>query len=305
MRKAIQFELGGPEVLRVVETDRPDPGPGEVLVRVIAASVNFGEVKVRSGVAEVGSPPFTLGSDLSGVVESTGPGVTGITPGDEVYGIFFIGTYAEYVAVPATRLAPKPAGLDHIHAAALPVAALTAWQAVAELAEAAPGQRILIHAAAGGVGHLAVQLAKLRGAYVLGTARAVKHEFLTGLGADELIDYTTTDFALAAKGVDVVFDLVGGDYGPRSLDALRPGGLLLGAALDPGVTAEQAAAANRRYAYVSVRPSGHDLATEISPLVADGRLTVHVDRTFPLAELPAAHEYCETGQVTGKVVITV
>jgi NADPH:quinone reductase-like Zn-dependent oxidoreductase len=305
MRTAIQYEFGGPEVLRVVETARPQPRPGEVLVRVAAASVNFGEVKVRTGIAGVGAPPFTLGSDLSGTVEATGPGVTDIVPGQDVYGIFFIGTYAEYVAVPAAVLAPKPAGLDHVHAAALPVAVLTAWQAVAELAQVGAGQRILIHAASGGVGHLAVQLAKLRGAHVLCTARAVKHDFLRSLGADELIDYTTTDFAQAARGVDVVFDLIGGAYGPRSVATLRPGGLLLGAALDTGVTPDWVTQQGRRYQHVSVRPSGADLATHITPLVAEHKLTVHVDRTFPLSELAAAHTYCETGHVTGKVVITV
>lgn len=303
MRTAIQYEFGGPEVLRVVDAERPRPAPGEVLVRVHAASVNFGETKVRSGLAQAGRPPFTLGSDLSGVVAETGPGVTGFAPGDEVYGVYFIGTYAEYVAVPAVALAPKPAGLGHVEAAALPVAALTALRAV-DRASLAAGDRILIHAAAGGVGHFAVQLARLRGAYVLGTARAVKHDFLRALGVDEPIDYTAVDFGEAARNVDVVLDLVGGTYGRRSLAALRPQGLLLGATLDPGVTEREAAELGRRYEWVSLRPTGEELR-RVTELVEEGVLRPHVERTFPLEQLVMAHEFAETGQITGKVVIVV
>jgi NADPH:quinone reductase-like Zn-dependent oxidoreductase len=304
MRAATQHAFGGPEVLEIVEVDRPEPGPGEVLVRVKAASVNFGDTKIRAGkVPEVGPPPFTLGSDLSGIVEQVTPGVTRFRPGDEVYGILFLGTYAEYAAVPAGNLAAKPPGLDHVHAAALPVAALTAWRGIVDLANAQEGQRILIHAAAGGVGHLAVQIAKMRGTYVIGTARAAKHDFLRDLGADELIDYTAVDFTTAVRDVDVVVDLVGGEYGLRSLDVLRPGGLLLGAALDPGITVEEAEARGRCYAWISVQPSGIELE-KISELVQTGRLRVSVQRTFALEELAQAHELSDRGQVTGKLVIT-
>ncbi|MFW6695331.1 NADP-dependent oxidoreductase [Streptomyces sp. MAR4 CNX-425] len=302
MRTAIQYELGGPEVIRIVEADRPEPRAGEVLVHVRAASVNFGETKVRSGVAEVGPPPFTLGSDLSGVVEQVGAGVGDFAPGDQVYGVFLIGTYADYVAVPAVNLARKPAGIDHVQAAALPVAALTALRA-AETAGDLRGRRILIHAAAGGVGHLAVQLAKLRGAHVLATARADKHDFLRGLGVDEPIDYTTHDFTQVARDVDVVFDLVGGDYGKRSLESLRPGGLLLGATLHPGVTEQDARDRGRRYTWVSLGTEGREL-DRISALVSAGHVRPHIERTFPLTELVQAHELVETGRVTGKVVIT-
>ncbi|MGH2601390.1 MAG: NADP-dependent oxidoreductase [Dehalococcoidia bacterium] len=304
MRAATQYAFGGPEVFEIVEVDRPEPGAGEVLVRLKAASVNFGDTKIRAGkVPEVGAPPITLGSDLSGIVEQVAPDVTRFRPGEEVYGILFLGTYAEYAAVPAGNLAVKPPGLDHVHAAALPVAALTAWRGIVDLAEAQEGQRILIHAAAGGVGHLAVQIAKMRGAYVIGTARAAKHDFLRDLGADELIDYTAVDFTSAVRDVDVVVDLVGGEYGPRSLNVLRPGGLLLGAALDPGITAEKAEARGRRYAWISVQPSGIELE-RISELVQTGRLRVSVQRTFALEELAQAHELSDRGQVTGKLVIT-
>ena len=176
-----------------------------------------------------GDPPFTLGLDLSGVVAATGAQVTALRPGDEVYGVSFPprGAYAEYVAVPAGALALKPPSIDHIHAAALPVAALTAWQPLMRAAALTAGQRVLIHAAAGGIGHLAVQIAKARGAHVTGTARMAKHEFLRTLGADEVIDYTTVDFSAAVRDIDVVLDPIGGDYGPRSLDTLRPGGTLI------------------------------------------------------------------------------
>ncbi|HEX2313350.1 MAG TPA: NADP-dependent oxidoreductase [Thermomonospora sp.] len=304
MRMVTQYSFGGPEVLQVVEADAPSPGPGEALVRVRAASVNYGETNARSGkVPQMGPPPFILGFDLSGTVEAVGEGVTRFRPGDEVFGMKFVGTYAEYVTVPADDLTPKPAGLDHGLAAALPCAGLTAWQALVDIADVRAGQRVLVHAAAGGVGHLAVQIAKLRGAHVIGTARAAKHDFVRGLGADELIDYTATDFTTAVRDVDMVFDLVGGAYGPRSLEVLRPGGLLVGAALDAGVTAEDAERAGRRYVWVGVHPAPRDLA-HLADLVLDGRLRVSIQRTFPLEDLPKAHELADSGRVTGKLVIT-
>ncbi|MGC4897383.1 NADP-dependent oxidoreductase [Micromonospora sp. DT31] len=286
-----------------METERPVPGPDEVLVEVKAASVNYGEAHVREGRAPGTRPPFTLGSDLSGVACEVGVNVGRFQPGDEVYGIFFIGTFAEYVAVPASSLAVKPTGVDHVTAAALPVAAQTAMTAV-EAAGAAPGRRVLIHAAAGGVGHLAVQLAKLRGAYVITTARATKHDFLRDLGADELVDYQAVDFTEAVQDVDVVFDLIGGEYGPRSLRCLRPGGTLLAATMNPGTSVEQAEALGWHYAWVGVRPDGSQLE-QVSKLVEQGLLRVHVDRIYPLEELAEAHRYSDTGRVKGKVVITI
>ncbi|MDG4800228.1 NADP-dependent oxidoreductase [Micromonospora sp. WMMD980] len=303
MRASSQDRFGGPEVLTVIETDRPVAGPDEVLVEVKAASVNYGEAHVREGRAAGTRPPFTLGSDLSGVASEVGVNVGRFQPSDEVYGIFFIGTFAEYVAVPASSLAVKPAGVDHVTAAALPVAAQTAMTAV-EAAGAAPGRRILIHAAAGGVGHLAVQLAKLRGAYVIATARAAKHDFLRDLGADELVDYQAVDFTEAVQDVDVVFDLIGGEYGPRSLRCLRPGGTLLAATMNPGTNAEQAEALGRHYAWVGVRPDGSQLE-QVGKLVEQGLLRVHVDRVYPLEQLAEAHRYSGTGRVRGKVVITI
>jgi NADPH:quinone reductase-like Zn-dependent oxidoreductase len=201
MRAISQDVFGGPEVLKLVDLDRPEPGPSEVLVRVHAAGLNPTDWKHRARRIFLGPPPFVLGWDVSGAVEATGYGVTLVKPGDEIFGMlpypYGVGSHAEYVTGPTRAFAPKPGNVDHVQAAALPLAALTAWQALADTARLSAGQRVLIHAAAGGVGHLAVQIAKARGAHVIGTASARNHDLVRGLGADELIDYLDTDFAAA------------------------------------------------------------------------------------------------------------
>jgi len=223
---------GGPEVLAEITLPRPDPLPTEVLVRVHAAGVNATDWKSRAsgGLGLWGDPPI-LGHDVSGVVAAVGAGTTVLRPGDEVIGMPWFprkaGAYAEYVTAPARQFARTPAGLDHIHAAALPLAGLTALQALVDTAGVQAGQRVLVHAAAGGFGHIAVQITKALGAHVIGTARATKHEFLRGLGVDEVIDYTAVDFTDVLRDVDVVIDPIGGAYGPRSLRVLRPGGILV------------------------------------------------------------------------------
>ncbi|WP_062989341.1 NADP-dependent oxidoreductase [Nocardia anaemiae] len=290
-----QQRFGGPEVLEIVEVDRPSAGPGEVLVRVAATGMNAADWKLRSGlVRKLGDPPFTLGFDVSGIVEQVGAGVEQFRVGDEVYGMVFTrsGGYAEYVVAQADFLAPKPAMLDHIHAAGVPTAVLTAWQG---LTEVVAGQRVLVHAAAGGVGHLAVQIAKDRGAYVIGTARAANHEFLREIGADEAIDYTTSDFADTVHEVDVVFDLVGGDYGSRSLRVLAADGRLIDA---QGNDAEH----DPRYQRLYVDPSGRDLR-ELAALFEAGRLRVQIDQVLPMAEVVKAHHLSESGRVRGKIVL--
>ncbi|WP_425829161.1 NADP-dependent oxidoreductase [Streptomyces fractus] len=306
MRVISQRRLGGPEVLEVVEAPRPEPRAGEVLVRVRAVGVNPVDRMARSGSAPLfGDPPFTLGWDVSGVVESAGQDVTEFRPGDEVFTMIRGGGYAEYVVVRTEHLAPKPGNVDHVHAAAVPSAALTSWLALVDTAQIGPGRRVLIHAAAGGVGHVAVQIAKAEGAYVIGTARADKHEFLRELGVDEPIDYTTTDFAHSLRDVDVAFDLIGGDYGPRTLVTLRPGGLLASAVLwDPGVTKEDAEARGVRFAPISVQPSGATLR-KVAALLAAGRLRAHVSATLPLEEAAKAHELGASGRTQGKIVLTV
>lgn len=297
MKAISQNTLGGPDVLETVELPRPVPRSGQVLVRMCATSVNPADWKLRSGfVTHFGEPPFTLGFDVSGIVVEAGAEVGRFRPGDEVFGMVYsrTGTYSEYVLAGADMLAPRPASLDHVAAGALPTAGLTAWQAL-DLAGLRDGERILIHAAAGGVGHLAVQFAKITGAYVIGTARAANHDFLRALGADELIDYTTVDFTEAVSDVDVVLDLVGGDYGARSLRVLRPDGRYVGAQ-------DSNAEADPRYRRVTGRLSPADL-TAIAALVDAGRLRVQVDRVMSLADAAEAHKLSESGRVRGKIVL--
>jgi NADPH:quinone reductase-like Zn-dependent oxidoreductase len=310
MRAISQQAFGGPEVLQAISTTRPVPGPGEVLVRVHAAGVNPSDWKRRSGLLPgFGEPPFTVGLDLSGTVEAAGGQVTRFRPGDAVHGAVLPprGSYAEYVTVPQGWLAPLPPGLGHVQAAALPTAALTAWQSLVRIAGIRPGQRVLIHAAAGGVGHLAVQIAKAYGAHVIATARDSHHAFLRALGADDLIDYTTADFAARARDINIVLDPVSGDYGPRSLDTLAPGGILLdvrGTGPDRTATRDQAAARGLRYAEFRFTPSGTDLEN-ITALARQGSIRAAVDRTLPLGKAALAHELSQTGHVAGKIVLTV
>ncbi|MFF4256022.1 NADP-dependent oxidoreductase [Streptomyces sp. NPDC001663] len=299
-----QRRFGGPEVLEVEERPLPVPAAGEVLVRVRAAGINAIDLLVRSGTAPLyGEPPFTLGRDLSGVVEAVGEGVTRLRPGDEVFGKVDAGAYATHVAAPAAYFAAKPATVDHVHAAAAPTATLTAWQALIDIARVGPGTRVLIHAAAGGVGHAAVQLAKAEGAFVVATARADRHDFLRGLGADELVDYTAVDFTDAVHDIDVALDLIGGDYGPRTLNTLRPGGLLISAIPgDLGLTPEEVEARGMRFAVVQAEPSGERLE-KIAALLAGGRVRIHVEAALPFAEAAKAHELGEAGHAKGKLVL--
>ncbi|HET6359621.1 MAG TPA: NADP-dependent oxidoreductase [Streptomyces sp.] len=315
MRAVVQHTFGGPDVLRVEEVPRPVPLPTEVLVRVHAAGINPVDWKTRGGggmAGVLGEPPFTLGWDVSGVVEETGFGVTTLKAGDEVYGMPWFpraaGGYAEYVTAPARQFARKPASISHEQAAAVPLAALTAWQALVDTAGIRPGQRVLIHAAAGGVGHFAVQFAKHLGAHVTGTASSARHEWLTALGADELIDYTTVRFEEAAKDIDVVIDLVGdvrANTSTRSLDVLRPGGLIV--AIPAGVSPELHEAAESRGLRTSaflVEPDGPAL-TRIAELIDAGEVSVEVEEVFPLEQAAQAHTRGESDRTRGKLVLRV
>ncbi|MEV3854772.1 NADP-dependent oxidoreductase [Streptomyces sp. NPDC050095] len=309
MTTLTQDTLGGPEVLHAAEAARPEPGVGQILVAVHAAGVNPTDWKHRQAGIFLGEPPFTLGWDVSGTVEAVGLGVSLLAPGDEVFGMlpypYGAGSHAEYVTGPARAFVRKPAELTHVEAGALPLAALTAWQALVDNAQVQPGQRVLVHAAAGGVGHLAVQIAKARGAYVIGTASAPKHDFVRGLGADEVIDYRTTDFAAELKDVDVVLDSLGLENSLRSLGVLRPGGILV-SILPDGVSDLTARASELgvRARFMLVE---HDQAgmTAIANLAASGKLRAHVSATYPLADAAKAHAEGETGRVTGKLVLTV
>ncbi|REK89613.1 NADP-dependent oxidoreductase [Streptomyces inhibens] len=309
MRAIGQNSFGGPDVLKIVEVPRPAPGPAEVLVRVCAAGVNPTDWWHRATGGLAGDVPIRLGWDVSGVVEATGPGVTLFGPGDEVFGMprqpAPAGTYAEYVVSPARHLAAKPPVLSHVQAAALPLAALTAWQALVDTADVRPGQRVLIHAAAGGVGHLAVQIANARGAHVIGTARTANHDFVRGLGADEVIDYTHTDFTTAARDVDVVIDTIGGDYGPRSLKTLRPGGIVVSLASPAEAhLADRARALGLRSTFMITEADQAGLK-EIASLAASHRLRVRIDTVLPLEQAAKAHEIGEMGRTAGKIVLTV
>ncbi|GAB2607815.1 NADP-dependent oxidoreductase [Streptomyces capparidis] len=307
MRTISQRTVGGPEVLEVVEVERPTPGRGEVLVRVHAAGVNPADRKVRSGYVRLfGDPPFTLGHEFSGVVAEVGEEAGGFRPGDAVFGWVTPprGAHADYVVVPRTSLAAKPVSVEHVHAAALPIAGLTAWQALVGVAGVGPGQRVLVLGAAGGVGHLAVQIAKARGAHVIGVARAAKHGFLRELGADELVDHTVEDFA-RARDVDVVLDTVSGETGVRALATLRPGGTLIdvvGIGFDRTEVARRAAASGRRFVERNLEPAPGDLEA-LAGLVDREGLRPFVEETLPLAEAAKAHELGESGRVRGKIVL--
>ncbi|MDT0612578.1 NADP-dependent oxidoreductase [Streptomyces lancefieldiae] len=309
MRAISQDTLGGPEVLKEVRLERPKPRPNEVLVRVRAAGVNPTDWKHRENGGFLGAPPFVLGWDVSGVVEAVGIGVAAFRPGDEVFGMlsypFGHGSHAEYVTAPARAFTHKPAGIDHVQAGALPLVSLTAWQALVERADVQPGQRVLIHAAAGGVGHVAVQIAKARGAYVIGTASAGKHEFLRSLGADEAVDYRETDFAEVVKDVDVVLDTIGGDTSLRSLRVLRPGGVVVSILpVGSGEFYEEAERLGVRAVRMLVDADQSGMR-EIAGLVGSGALEATIAQTFPLADAAEAHALGETGRTTGKLVLVV
>ncbi|MFI7703328.1 NADP-dependent oxidoreductase [Nonomuraea sp. NPDC049480] len=309
MKAISQDALGGPEVLKMVEVDRPEPGPTEVLVRVEAAGVNPTDWKFRASGGTL-RLPFILGWDVSGVVEDAGLGQALYKPGDEVFGMLRYpqghGAYAQYVTAPSRHFVRKPANIDHVQAAAIPLAALTAYQALVDVAGLKGGQRVLIHAAAGGVGHLAVQIAKARGAHVIGTASAAKHDFLSDLGADELVDYRTEDFSEIVRDVDVVLDTIGGDYGPRSLRTMRRGGTIVSLTLslfDPSVHTV-AAELGIRSETMLVEPDQAAMRA-IAALVEAGRVRVEVAAVLPLEEAAKAHELGETGRTAGKIVLTV
>jgi len=305
MRAVRQHELGGPEVLAVEEVPKPEPGPTEVLVRTVAAGVNPVDWKVRAGGGLLGEPPFTVGWDVAGVVEAAGSGVTWLAAGDRVFGMPRFpreaACYAEYVVSPSRQLARIPDGLDDVEAAAVPLAGLTAWQSLVDTAGVGEGSRVLVLGAAGGVGHLAVQIAAARGAWVAGTSSAAKHGFLRELGIDEALD---RDEPVVVGDVDVVLDAVGGEVGLGALPALRDGGVLVtvsGSSV-PGLV--EAAAGRVRVAGILVEPDRVGMQA-LAALAAEGKLRPQVERTFPLEEAGAAHALGEQGRARGKLVLRV
>ncbi|MFI7117921.1 NADP-dependent oxidoreductase [Amycolatopsis sp. NPDC049868] len=308
MRAITQRTLGGPEVLTITDLPEPRPLPTEVLIRVKAIGLNPLEARLRAGEFPLlGEPPFVLGWDVSGVVESARTGR--FRPGDEVFGMPLFpraaNAYAEVVAAPAVHLAHKPAVLSHAEAAALPIAGLTAWQGLVDLAGVTGDDRVLVHGGGGGVGHVAIQLAKALGAHVITTAGASKREFVEGLGADEVIDHTTVDFTEAIRDVDVVLDTIGGDTAERSLDVLRPGGHLVTAVADEETELiAKFEAAGMRFSGIAVDPDPVALRG-LASLAEQGRLRVHVHETFPFERVADAHRLLDGGHLQGKLVLTV
>jgi NADPH:quinone reductase-like Zn-dependent oxidoreductase len=307
--KAVRIHnYGGPEILQYEDAPRPQPEAGEVLIRVYAAGVNPIDWNVREGRMKDFWPqklPLILGWDLSGVVEELGEGVSRFKIGDEVYSVpdpTRDGAYADYIVVRESELALKPRSLDHIRAAAVPLAALTAWQSLFDHGQLQAGQRVLIHAGSGGVGHFAVQLAKWKGADVFATASAKNQDLLRELGADETIDYTTRRFEDVARNIDIVLDPIGGDTQERSWQVLKKGGALLSIIQPP--SAEKAKEAGVRATFVASHPNGAQL-TEIAEVIDSGNLKPVINRILPLVEVRRAHELSQSGHIHGKIVLRV
>ena len=309
--KAVRVHnYGGPEVLRFEDAPRPTPGSGELLIRVYAASVNPLDWKVRAGYMKDYIPlplPFIPGWDVSGVVEAVGSSVTKFKKGDEVYARPDVtahgnGAYAEYVVAKETETALKPKSIDHVHATTIPVGAVTAWRALFDAAGLKEGQSVLIHGAAGGVGSFAVQLAKWKGAYVIGTASSQNQAFLKELGVDDPVDYEKTRFEEVVRDVDVVFDPIGGETQKRSWQTLKKGGILVSIVAPP--SEEEAKKYGVRSAFLSVK-GGSALLAELATLVDSGKIKPMVEKVLPLSEARQAHELNETGHARGKIVLKV
>jgi NADPH:quinone reductase-like Zn-dependent oxidoreductase len=307
--KAVRIHnYGGPEVLQYEDAPRPKPQADEVLIRVHAAGVNPIDWKVREGHMKDfwhHKFPLILGWDLSGVVEEFGQGVSRFKIGDEVYSLpdpTRDGAYAEYIVVREPEVALKPKSLHHIRAAAVPLAALTAWQSLFDTAQLQPGQRVLIHAGSGGVGHFAVQLAKWKGAYVFATASPKNQDLLRKLCVDEPIDYTQQRFENVARNIDIVLDTIGDDTQERSWSVLNKGGVLVSLVQPPSdVKAKELGV---RSALLGAQPSGEQLS-EIAKIIDSGKLAPIIDRIFPLSEARRAHELSQSGHTHGKIALRV
>lgn len=309
MNAVRMHSYGGPEVLWCEEVERPAVRVGKVLVRVFAAGVNSLDWQVREGF--LGEKincrlPFTMGWDFSGVVEAVGEGVTAYQKGNEVYGRADMengGAYAEYIEVSEREIALKPKSIEHVQAAALPFSALTAWQTLFDAARLQAGQKVLIHAAARGVGHIAVQLAKWKGAYVIGGASVHNQDFLREIGADNVFDYELRPFEeTVGNDIDVVLDTIGGQIQSRSMEVLKKGGILVSTVRPP--SQEQAEAYGVRQAFVRVKTITAQLR-EIAEIVDSGALTPMVRSVFPLSEANAAQELNRWGHTRGKIVLKV
>jgi len=315
MRAMVIAATGAPGVFTPADLPMPMKMNAEVVVKIIAAGVNPIDAKTRAGQgasAFIANFPAVLGADFSGIVVESPYEYCPFKPGDEVFGMVasprMAGTYAEYASVPTMSIARKPARLTHVEAAGVPLAALTAWGMVVDVAKAHDSQRMLIHAASGGVGHFAVQLAAYFGAHVIATGSAHNESWLRGLGAAEVVDHNTARFEDVVSGVDVVIDLIGNvhdDTGTRSLAVLRPGGLLVNAPSGSWPTLmEDAAAAGIRATTYKTSPDGSTLAI-IGRLLDSGDVHVTVDHVFALEHVAEAHMAIETGHTRGKIILSV
>jgi len=312
--KAVLFhEFGGPEVLQSTELNDPIPGTGEVLIRIHAAGVNPADTKIRKGLFLQRIPhafPVIPGWDAAGVIEKNGDGATLFKPGDEVYAycrkpVVQFGAYAERIVLPETQIALKPKTMTFEEAASVPLAALTAWQSLMDAAGLKAGQSVLIHAGAGGVGGFAIQIAKHAGAFVIATASRRNHDYVRGLGADMIIDYTEIDFRDAlldaySKGVDVAFDTVGGDVQSRSGDVVRTGGVLVSLLAFKDEAALKSKGIQVRYVFVA--PNREQLGI-ITGLIDQGKIKSHLAAVLPLSNAQEAHRMMETQHTVGKIVL--
>jgi NADPH:quinone reductase-like Zn-dependent oxidoreductase len=308
MKSVRIHEYGGRETLRYEESPMPQMSNQDVLIKVVAAAVNPVDWKIREGyLKEMISYqfPLILGWDLSGIVDKVGDEVTGFTPGDAVYSrpeLSRDGAYAEYIAVRATELARKPETVSFAEAASIPLAGITAWEAVINRGRIAEGQSILIHAAAGGVGSLAVQLAKWKGAHVYATCSERNLALVKSLGADEVVDYEKNRFQDIVRDVDVVFDTIGGQVQEASWSVLKPRGMLVSIVQPP--SQERANQVNVRGEFVFIQPSSEILG-ELSHLVDNGTIRPVVGAEFSLKDVTRAHELSESGRARGKIVVHV
>lgn len=307
--KAVRIHAyGGQEVLKVEDAPMPTMGEQDLLVRVVASAINPVDWKIRAGYLKDILPyefPLTLGWDVSGVVEAVGSGVTKFKPGDAVYSrpnIMRDGTYAEFIAIDENEAAFKPKTISHACAASLPLAGITAWDVLIKTAAIQAGQRVLIHAGSGGVGSLAIQLAKARGAHVVATTSCKNIPLVKSLGADQLVDYRNQQFNHVVHEMDVVFDTIGGEVQDRSWASLKAGGILVSIVSPP--SAEVAAAHGARAGFVFIQPDA-EVLTQLAALVDTGKMRPIIAAEFALDDIVKAHALSESGRADGKIVLHV
>jgi NADPH:quinone reductase-like Zn-dependent oxidoreductase len=299
MQAVVIEKTGGPDVLQLADADQPKPADGEVLIRVRAASVNPVDWKQRQGNYDL-ELPVVLGTDVSGTVEASA--ADGFAEGDEVFGFPTGGGYAELATASADKIAKKPEGVSHEQAAGIPVAGLTAWQALHDRGGIESGKTVLIAGAAGGVGHFAVQFARVAGARTIGTGSSRNRDFVLGLGADEYVDYTQQDVGESVSGVEIAVDTVGGETTATLVPTLAEGGVLVTIA---GAPPEAEAAERGARAELLVMQSNGEQLARIAELVASGEVKVELAETLPLSDARRAHELSESGHTRGKIVLTV